>query len=151
MVEKIVSGGQTGVDRAALDFALETGLSCGGWCPKGRLAEDGPIDLHYPLEENSSTDYSVRTRQNVLDSDGTLILNMGPLSGGTAYTEDSALAAGRPCLIVALDQDPDPDDARKWLDREGIQTLNVAGPRASKQVGIYQAAQDFLGVLFSQR
>jgi len=151
MVEKIVSGGQTGVDRAALDFALETGVSCGGWCPKGRLAEDGPIDLRYPLEENSSTDYSVRTRQNVLDSDGTLILNMGPLGGGTAYTEDSALASGRPCLIVALDQDPDPNDARNWLDREGIQILNVAGPRASKQAGIYQAAQDFLSALFYQR
>ena len=71
---KIVSGGQSGVDRAALDFALENKIPCGGWCPKGRLAEDGRIHHRYPLRETSSTDYRVRTQANVEDSDGTLIL-----------------------------------------------------------------------------
>ena len=149
MVKKIVSGGQTGADRAALDFALESGIPCGGWCPKGRLAEDGPIDSSYPLIETSSSDYSVRTRQNVLDSDGTLILNMGTLSGGTAYTERCARSLNRPCIVVDLDQHVGPQEVLKWLEREGIQILNIAGPRASKEVGVYEAARAFLGALFT--
>ncbi len=149
MVKKIVSGGQTGVDRAALDFALESGIPCGGWCPKGRLAEDGPIDSRYPLVENSSSEYAVRTRQNVLDSDGTLILKMGELSGGTAYTERCARSLERPCVVVSLDQELSPVEVLNWLEREGIQTLNVAGPRASKECGVYEAARTFLGTLFT--
>ena len=73
-VQKIISGGQTGVDRAALDLALEFGIPCGGWCPRGRRAEDGPINTRYPLTETSSTDYGVKTKRNVKESDGTLIL-----------------------------------------------------------------------------
>nr|WP_305800882.1 putative molybdenum carrier protein [Thiolapillus sp.] len=92
---RIISGGQTGVDRAALDVALELGLRCGGWCPKGRLALDGPLDERYPLKETESADYSVRTRLNVRDADATLILNCGELSGGTAYTLRVAEELGR--------------------------------------------------------
>ena len=80
---RIVSGGQTGVDRAALDAALELGIAHGGWCPRGRLAEDGPIADRYGLRETASSDYAVRTEQNVVDSDATLILHRGPLTGGT--------------------------------------------------------------------
>ena len=86
MVEKIISGGQTGADRAALDVALELKIPCGGWCPKGRRAEDGRIDDRYPLKETPSTDYRVRTRLNVEESDGTLVITRGPLTGGTALT-----------------------------------------------------------------
>ena len=90
LVEKIVSGGQTGVDRAALDVALKVGIPCGGWCPKGRKAEDGAIPDRYPLTETSSASYPVRTEKNVNDSDGTLILKVGPVTGGTARTVKAA-------------------------------------------------------------
>src|SRR5512136_1042597 len=84
-VGKIISGGQTGVDRAALDVALELGISSGGWCPKGRKAEDGPIDIRYPVRETTSANYSVRTGRNVRESDGTLVLTgLGRASAGTA-------------------------------------------------------------------
>ena len=80
MVRQIISGGQTGVDRAALDVALDAGLPCGGWCPRGRRAEDGPIVAQYPLMETDSPDYQMRTRRNVEDADATLILTLGPLA-----------------------------------------------------------------------
>ena len=86
LVDKIISGGQTGVDRAALDVALIAGIDCGGWCPLGRKAEDGPLPLHYPLTETESDDYALRTEYNIRDSDGTLILARRPLTGGTALT-----------------------------------------------------------------
>ena len=86
LVEKIVSGGQTGVDRAALDVALELGIPCGGWCPRGRRAEDGALSARYPLMETPSDDYVQRTTWNIRDSDGTLILTRGEPTGGTAQT-----------------------------------------------------------------
>ena len=86
MVKKIISGGQTGADRAGLDVALTVGLPIGGWCPQGRRAEDGPIPDGYPLVETAERNYQTRTRRNVEDSDGTLILNLGKLDGGTAFT-----------------------------------------------------------------
>jgi hypothetical protein len=142
--DEIVSGGQTGVDRAALDVALELGIACGGWCPKGRRAEDGPIPSCYPLRETASPHYSVRTELNIRDSDGTLILNLGPLEGGTSYTARVADRHGRPCLIVALDQNPQPEEARNWLQVHAIRRLNVAGPREEKRPGAYAAAHEFL-------
>mgnify|MGYP003793290687 CR=1 FL=1 len=90
MIKKIVSGGQTGVDRAALDVAMQLGIPVGGWCPRGRRAEDGRIPDSYPLREASSVNYAKRTELNVRDSDGTLILSGGPLTGGTALTESLA-------------------------------------------------------------
>src|SRR4030042_3461464 len=85
-IERIISGGQTGVDRAALDVAFELDIPCGGWCPKGRKAEEGPIDTRYPLQETVSVRYPIRTERNVRESDGTLILTWGKPSGGTALT-----------------------------------------------------------------
>src|SRR2546429_554237 len=99
-LSKIISGGQTGVDRAALDVALELGLPCGGWCPRGRRAEDGPIDSRYPLRETNALAYPVRTRWNVRDSDGTLILTRGRPDRGTALTRDLAERMGKPLLTV---------------------------------------------------
>jgi predicted Rossmann fold nucleotide-binding protein DprA/Smf involved in DNA uptake len=96
LVRKIVSGGQTGVDRAALDIALALGIPCGGWCPRGRGAEDGVIPARYPLQETCSHDYAERTRRNVIDSDGTLILAIGALHGGTLLTAQLAEKAASP-------------------------------------------------------
>ena len=112
---KIVSGGQTGVDRAALDVALALGLAVGGWCPKGRRAEDGRIPDRYPLVETPERNYQVRTRRNSEDSDGTLILNLGELDDGTALTARHARQIGKPCLIVALEAGIEPAAFRDWL------------------------------------
>jgi Circularly permutated YpsA SLOG family len=135
-VEKIVSGGQTGVDRAALDVALGMGLNCGGWCPKGRRAEDGPIPNRYPLVETSSATYSQRTKRNVRDSDATLILSCGPPRGGTLLTQRTADERNKPCLLVDLDAPAAVDTIRAWLSEQPIRILNVAGPRESQSPGI---------------
>lgn len=144
---KIVSGGQTGVDRAALDVALDAGLPCGGWIPRGRRAEDGRLPSWYPLRETDSTAYTVRTRRNVVDSDATLILTRGAPSGGTALTVDAALEAGRPLRIVDLLEPESPAELRQWLGDRSIRVLNVAGPRESGAPGIYAEARRYLAVL----
>lgn len=137
---KILSGGQTGVDRAALVVALELGLSCGGWCPKERKAEDGTIPAKYQLEETPSADYRQRTEWNVRDSDGTLILTVGPVSGGTALTAEFAKKHDRPCLVIDLATEPAIETIRQWIEQNRIRILNVAGPRESRQPGIYDRA-----------
>src|ERR1044071_9444303 len=105
MLKKITSGGQTGVDRAALDVALMLGFNCGGYCPKGRRAEDGTIAPGYPLLETPSSDYQRRTIWNVENSDGTLILAGGELLGGTGFTAETALTLKRPFFIVDLNKE----------------------------------------------
>jgi hypothetical protein len=143
--DKIVSGGQTGADRAALDWAIRAGIEHGGWCPKGRLAADGPIAARYRLVETDSTDYAVRTRLNVRDSDATLILNLGALDGGTALTAEHAHALDRPCLTLQLDAAPTATPAQAaaaiddWMTKGGWATLNIAGPREQGRPGIYAA------------
>ncbi|MDG4551709.1 MAG: putative molybdenum carrier protein [Candidatus Contendobacter sp.] len=144
---KIISGGQTGVDRAALDVALALGLAVGGWCPKGRRAEDGIIPDRYPLVETPERNYQARTRRNVEDSDGTLILNVGKLDGGTALTASHARQIGKPCLVVALEAGIEPTTFRDWLAANHIAVLNVAGPRESKRPGVSAAAYRCLDVL----
>lgn len=150
MIDKLLSGGQTGVDRAALDVGLALGLTVGGWCPKGRRAEDGPIPDRYPLVETPERNYQVRTRRNIEDADGTLILNLGKLEGGTALTAAHARKIGKPCLIVALEQEIDPATFRDWLKKHSIAVLNVAGPRESKRPGVYAAAMRGLKDLISE-
>ena len=148
MVHKIVPGGQTGVDRAALDVAMERGLSCGGWCPKGRLAEDGTIPSRYPLEETLSSDYAERTLWNVRDSDGTLILTWGSPTDGTAFTVEMAARLNKPCRIVDLaEEGAEPHEVLEWIRTHRIRVLNVAGPRAGKAPEVYGAALRFLHVL----
>lgn len=132
-LQKLVSGGQTGVDRAALDWALHHGIPIGGWCPAGRLAEDGPIDPRYPLRETPSEGYSQRTEWNVRDSDGTVLLVPGSeLVGGTKLTKEFAVKWSRPCLPVC-GEDPRMAGPKlaAFLDENRIETLNVAGPRLS--------------------
>jgi hypothetical protein len=147
-LEKIVSGGQTGVDRAALDVALELGIPCGGWCPKDRLAEDGTIPERYPLRETRTTRYARRTQWNVRDSDATLILARGALAGGTAYTAQVARELERPYLVVPPDADMLPR-VRSWLAAHDVAVLNVAGPRESGSPGIHAAARAFLAALLA--
>jgi len=137
MIERIVSGGQTGVDRAALDAALAFGMPCGGWCPRGRKAEDGRIPDRYPLSETVGASYPERTALNVADSDGTLVITRGPLTGGTALTAQIARQRGRPCLVLTLDGAVDLTAMVQWLEMHCIAVLNVAGPRESQQPGIY--------------
>jgi len=147
-VLKVVSGGQTGVDRAALDAARACGLPCGGWCPRGRLAEDGPIDPGYALVETPGADYAERTEWNVRDSDGTLVVARGRPTGGTALTITLARQHGKPLLLVDLSRNPSPEEVARWIDARAIGVLNVAGPRESQRPGIGRAARDFLDALF---
>jgi hypothetical protein len=140
----IVAGGQTGVDRAALDAAAALGLAMGGWCPRGRRAEDGPIPEHYPLRETATGDYPQRTRLNVLMADATLVLSAQPLSGGTALTARYALQHGRPCLVVDPTEHGALETVQVWLSEIEPMILNVAGPRESQQPGAYGRALPFL-------
>jgi Circularly permutated YpsA SLOG family len=133
-LKKIISGGQTGVDRGALDAALEAKFPCGGWCPADRAAEDGAIATHYPLTPLARGGYRARTRQNVLDSDGTAILYRSTLTGGSLLTLNLCQRAGKAhCLIDAARTDALSAgmDIARFVDAHSIQILNVAGPRAS--------------------
>lgn len=142
--QRVVSGGQTGVDRAALDAARELDIPHGGWCPRGRRAEDGRVPAEYALRETATRDYAERTQRNVLDSDGTLILHRGPLTGGTLLTRQLAERCGRPTLLVDLDAPLLPALVRGWCESHAIATLNIAGPRESSAPGIYQKARHYL-------
>jgi Circularly permutated YpsA SLOG family len=151
---RIVSGGQTGVDRAALDFAISHGISHGGWCPAGRVAEDGPISEIYRLQETSTAVYSERTIRNVEDSSATLILYHRKLAGGTKLTMETARRLNRPFLLVDLhtaDQYGDEQRVRIWLNDLRPPVLNIAGPRESGNPGIYQRARNLLDKVFSGR
>ena len=149
-VVKIVSGAQTGVDRAALDVALALGLACGGWVPRGRLAEDGVISRRYPVRETESRAYADRTLRNVKDSDATLILTRGMPTGGTALTLRHAEHLRRPCLVVDLCADASPAVVRAWLAESRVRILNVAGPRESHAPGIHGEAERFLRTVFAR-
>jgi hypothetical protein len=144
MTLRIISGGQAGVDRAALDVAVELGIPHGGRCPRGRRAEDGPIPECYDLIETRSASYAVRTEQNVVDSDGTLILYRSVLQGGTALTRDLASRHKRPLFLVDLERPVFPGVVRGWIEAEAIRVLNVAGPRESQAPGIWEEAGAFL-------
>ena len=141
---RIVSGGQSGVDRAALDVALAVGMPCGGWCPRGRRAEDGPIPARYPLRETPTSAYPERTARNVRDSDATLVLTRGQPRGGTALTAALARRDRKPTLVVDLRAEPDADAVRVWLAENRVCVLNVAGPREGEHPGIHDQALAFL-------
>ncbi|HUJ70476.1 MAG TPA: putative molybdenum carrier protein [Syntrophorhabdales bacterium] len=150
-VGRIVSGGQTGVDRGALDFAISRGIEHGGWVPKGRKAEVGALPPMYNVRETETRRYAERTRKNVLDSDGTLIVREGGLSGGTALTKLLALRAGKPLLVIDISRTAI-DDAvkviRLWVEENAISVLNVAGPRESQRPGIYERTRALLELVF---
>ena len=156
-MKKVISGGQTGVDRAGLDAALSVGIAIGGWCPKGRKAEDGVIPDRYPLTETATANYPERTRRNIAESDATLIFSCGlTLSGGTALTYRLCQEIGKPHRVIDLDDFPRIEqravillDALDWLVENKVQTLNVAGPRESGNPGIGEEVRNFLEELFS--
>lgn len=145
---KIISGGQTGVDRAALDVAIERNIPCGGWCPRDRQSDDGVIGDHYPLQCTDSADPAQRTERNVGDADATLIIARGELTGGSALTRRLAEQYGKPCIVV----DPSKPDAatriRAWIEDVSPQVLNLAGPRASADARIYDLTVDLLRSVF---
>ena len=151
---KIISGGQTGIDRVALDAAMEMGISHGGWCPKGRLAEDGKIPQRYQLTETNSRNYSVRTEQNVKDSDGTLVIYVSSLSGGTALTARLAKKHGKPCykldfgLLDETDFETEVRAVVTWIHQHRISILNVAGPRNSTSPELSAQVHPFLISVF---
>lgn len=170
-IAKIISGGQTGVDRAALDAAIEMGIPHGGWCPRGRRSENGIIPTRYHLKEIEGIEYSERTRRNIIESDATLILTSGPLQGGTLLSFNLCKKLSRPVLVVQLTLQPlihsnsshsdavlvpihstnadstvpsHPQKLPEWLAKFRVRVLNVAGPRASKSPEIYQLSKAYL-------
>jgi hypothetical protein len=148
---KIISGGQTGADRAALDFAIQHDIPYGGWVPKGRKTEDGTLPEKYHLQEMPTGQYSKRTEKNTLDSDGTLIVSHGFLTGGSALTRELAKQHKKPWVHVDLKTMTTTEAAdiiQKWLRNNHIRVLNVAGARAGKDPLIYQATMDFLKAVF---
>ena len=151
IVKKIISGAQTGADRAALDFAIDSGLPHGGWVPKGRKAEDGVIPDKYSVREAPTANYVRRTELNVIDSDGTLIISHGPLTGGSAKTMAFAVKHNKPRLHIDLEQTAEflaAVEINHWINQHGIETLNVAGPRASHDPKIYDATFNILETIF---
>lgn len=146
---RVLSGGQTGVDRAALDAALRLGLPIGGWCPRGRRAEDGRIPARYGLDETPARHYAGRTEWNVRDSDATLILHRGDLAGGTRLTAEHARRYGRPLLVRDVSVGLDVAEAVAWLRRHRVRRLNCAGPRESGAPGIHRQAEAIFIELFA--
>lgn len=142
----IVSGGQTGVDRAALDAAISVGIPYGGFIPKGRLSEDGTVPSKYQMTETESADYPFRTEQNVIHSDATLILTYLPLSGGTGFTKECCQKHRKKHLLVDLSAADDENLGKivEWLKKIHSTVLNIAGPRESKCPGIYEKARKLL-------
>jgi hypothetical protein len=138
-LKKLVSGGQTGADRAALDVAIRHGFPHGGWCPKGRKAEDGPIGRQYQLEETPSASYLQRTEWNVRDTDGTVVFTLSKdVTGGSLRTIDFARKHKKPCAHIPRDGTYQPAVALlRFVEEHEIKVLNVAGSRESKEPGIH--------------
>jgi hypothetical protein len=141
-IQKIISGGQTGADRAALDFAIDNDIPYGGWLPKGRKTEDGTLPEKYHLQEMPTGEYSKRTEQNVFDSEGTVIVSHGFLTGGSALTREFAIRHKKQWIHIDLKELSQKEAAGKlssWLTENEIKILNVAGPKAGKDQMIYEA------------
>jgi len=146
-IKKIISGGQTGADQAALDATIEMGLPHGGWVPLGRMTEKGRLSPRYKMQEINAIDYDQRTELNVIDSDGTLLFSKGPLKGGSALTKKLARKHLKPCLHVNIDEISQyraVEIIKSWLDVRQIEILNVAGPRESECPQIYDQVLDIL-------
>ncbi|HBO3652188.1 molybdenum cofactor carrier [Pseudomonas aeruginosa] len=150
-IQRIISGGQTGVDRAALDFAIARQIPHGGCCPAGRRAADGVLDARYQLVETESSGYRQRTTHNVLDADATLIICRGRLEGGSLLTRDLATGHGKPLLLCDLHAPTEELLAawQDWLVSHPIAILNIAGPSEARNPGIYLQASALLELFWS--
>ena len=148
----IISGGQTGVDRAALDFAIARQIPHGGWCPAGRRAADGVLDARYQLLETESIGYRQRTKHNVRDADATLIIYRGRLEGGSLLTRDLATGHGKPLLLCDLHAPTEELLAawQDWLLSHPVAILNIAGPSEARNPGIYLQASALLELFWSK-
>jgi len=147
MIDKIISGGQTGVDQAGLDVAIKLGIPYGGWIPKGRKTENGPLPRKYTMQEMPTSNYPDRTEKNVIDSDGTLIISRGSLNDGSEYTRKMAMKHHRPWLHIDITKDAKFHAATRiisWVVDHEVSVLNIAGPRASKDPEIYLDAMNIL-------
>ncbi len=147
MIKKIISGGQTGADRAALDIAIKFDIPHGGYVPKGRKSEDGPLPDTYNLTELDTSSYPKRTEKNIQAADGTVIITRGILTGGSKLTEKLALKHGKSLCVVNLNEISEFQASLRiitWIVEHQVETLNVAGPRASHDVKIYDMTQDVL-------
>ena len=147
MIKKLISGGQTGADRAALDVAIRLGIPYGGWIPKGRKTEDGRLPDEYELQEMPTTGYPERTERNVVDSDGTVIISHGRISGGSLLTFAMAERHNRPCLHIDLNKTAPftaAQDINNWIQDNDIEILNIAGPRAGEDPLVYGATERIL-------
>jgi hypothetical protein len=150
MLQKIISGGQTGADRAALDTAISLGIAHGGWIPKGRKTEAGRLPSRYRLKGMPTDSYPKRTERNVIDSDGTLIISHGELTGGSEYTRQTAENHGKPWMHIDANKtsvDAAVQVIRAWIRGTEIKVLNVAGQRASEDPKICGTVRKFLTVL----
>jgi hypothetical protein len=150
-LERIVSGGQTGADRGGLNAAMALGIDHGGWCPRGRRAEDGTIPDRYVLVETTSSSYAARTEKNVVDSDATILFTPGPPTGGSALTVAMARKHGRPLLHINIDAtNPDTEPhIRRWVAEHEVRVLNVAGSRESGSVGMAATVERILFAAFA--
>jgi hypothetical protein len=154
MIKKIISGGQTGADRAALDTAIDMGIAHGGWIPEGRKTERGPLPAKYQLQEMPTAEYPKRTEQNVKDAHGTLIISHGELSRGSDYTRQMAEKHGKPWIHVDANKfsvEAAVEIIRAWVSGNNIELLNVAGPRASKDIGIYATTARILKAVLKEK
>jgi hypothetical protein len=150
-IKKIVSGGQTGADRAALDFALTHGIPCGGWVPKGRKAEDGCIPKRYPMTEAPSSDYLRRTELNVQDADANVIFTMrSTLNGGSKRTAEFAAKHRKPCLHLSSSTRSPADALARFIEKHNVHTVNIAGSRGSKEPTVGQFVIEVLTQVFEK-
>ena len=146
-IKKVISGGQTGADQAALDAAIEMGIPHGGWVPLGRLTEKGRLPSRYKMQEINAIDYDQRTELNIMDSDGTLLFSHGELTGGSALTKRLARKHLKPCLHVDINNLSEykaVEIIKSWLEVRKIETLNVAGPRARENSDRYDAVLNIM-------
>ncbi|MBF0118993.1 MAG: putative molybdenum carrier protein [Desulfobacterales bacterium] len=147
MIKKIISGGQTGADQAGLDVAINLNIPHGGWIPKGRITENGKLPDKYLLQEMPTSSYEKRTEKNVIESNGTLIISHGKLTGGSKLTQEFSEKHTRPCLHIDLDEISLSKAAQLvkfWIDNNDIEILNIAGPRASSDPRIYNSVKELL-------
>lgn len=150
---KIISGAQTGVDRAALDAAIESGIDAGGWCPEGRISEDGTIPEKYPVQVLKDAGYRQRTRKNVVDSDGTVIIYFGYPSGGTELTISFCIKEHKPYVLIDAEEISIKRASTKvlsFIEKHSIITLNVAVPRAGGEPRAYEYAYQLISTILNK-